>query len=84
MEFENGRILNSRFAKYRVPRFQDMPPEMEALLIDRTDQPPVGAGEAPILGIAPAIANAIFALTQMPLHTMPIGPALAARGYRLS
>jgi len=84
MEFENGRILNSRFAKYRVPRFQDMPPEMEALLIDRTDQPPVGAGEAPILGIAPAIANAIFALTQMPLHTMPIGPALAAHGYHLS
>ena len=68
IEFENGRIVNNVFSKYRVPRFRDVPP-MDALLIDRKDQPSVGAGEAPILGIAPAIANAIFAVTGIPLHS---------------
>jgi isoquinoline 1-oxidoreductase len=83
IEFENGRIVNNVFSKYRVPRFRDVPAGMDVLLIDRKDQPSVGAGEAPILGIAPAIANAIFALTQIPLHSLPRGPTLASRGYKL-
>jgi CO/xanthine dehydrogenase Mo-binding subunit len=83
IEFENGRILNNRFSKYRVPRFRDVP-VMDALLVDRKDQPSVGAGEAPILGIAPAIANAIYAVTGVPLHSLPMAPSLAARGYQLS
>lgn len=83
IEFENGRILNSVFSKYRVPRFRDVP-SMDALLIDRKDQPSVGAGEAPILGIAPALANAIFAVTHIPMHSLPMGPQLASHGYKLS
>jgi nicotinate dehydrogenase subunit B len=83
IEFDNGRIVNNRFSKYRVPRFRDVP-VMDALLIDRKDQPSVGAGEAPILGIAPAIANAIFAVTGVSLHALPMAPSLAARGYQLS
>jgi nicotinate dehydrogenase subunit B len=83
IEFENGRIVNNVFSKYRVPRFRDVPP-MDTLLIDRKDQPSVGAGEAPILGIAPAIANAIYAVTGIAAHSMPIAPVLAAQGYKLS
>jgi nicotinate dehydrogenase subunit B len=83
IEFDNGRIVNNVFSKYRVPRFRDVPAGMDVLLIDRKDQPSVGAGEAPILGIAPAIANAIFALTQIPLHSLPMGPTLASHGYKL-
>src|SRR5208283_6203568 len=63
IEFENGRIVNNVFSKYRVPRFRDVPP-IDALLIDRKDQPSVGAGEARILGIAPAIVNATSAITR--------------------
>jgi len=83
IEFENGRILNNLFSKYRVPRFQDVPP-MEALLIDRKDQPPVGAGEAPIIGLAPAISNAVFDATGIRLRSMPMGPLLAPHGLRFS
>jgi len=82
IEFENGRIVNNAFSKYRVPRFRDVPP-MDALLIDRKDQPAVGAGEAPILGIAPALANAIFALTHVSLHALPMAPELVPHGYHL-
>jgi nicotinate dehydrogenase subunit B len=84
IEFENGRIVNNVFSKYRVPRFRDVPATMDALLIDRKDQPSVGAGEAPILGIAPAIANAIFAVTNIAPHSLPMAPLLAAHGYKLA
>jgi isoquinoline 1-oxidoreductase len=83
IEYQNGRIVNNVFSKYRVPRFRDVPP-MEALLIDRKDKDPVGAGEAPIVGIAPAIANAIFAVTGERLRTLPMGPQLAAKGFLLT
>jgi isoquinoline 1-oxidoreductase len=83
IEFQNGRIVNNLFSKYRVPRFRDVPP-MDTLLIDRKDLPSVGAGEAPIVGIAPAIANAIFALTGIALHSLPMAPLLISHGYQLS
>lgn len=83
IEFENGRITNNLFSKYRVPRFRDIPP-IEALLIDRKDLPSVGAGEAPIVGIAPAIANAVFAVTQVRLRSTPLAPLLVSQGYQLS
>ena len=83
IEFENGRIINNAFSKYRVPRFRDVPP-VETLLIERKDERPVGAGEAPIVGIAPAISNAIFAVTGIRLRNMPMAPLLVSQGYQLS
>ena len=83
IEFENGRITNNLFSKYRVPRFRDVPP-IEAFLIDRKDQPAVGAGEAPIVGIAPAIANAVFAVTGIRLRSLPMAPGLVSQGFQLA
>jgi nicotinate dehydrogenase subunit B len=71
--FENGRITNPHFTKYRVPRFKDVP-EIEAVLLDRKDIPSAGAGETPIVGIAPAIGNAIFDATGVRLRTLPMVP----------
>ena len=71
IDFEDGKILNARFSKYRVPRFRDVP-AIEIVLIDRKDLPPAGAGETPIVTIAPAIANAIFAATGERIRSMPL------------
>jgi len=73
IKFENGRILNPHFAQYRVPRFSDAP-ALEVVLIDRKDLPSAGAGETPIVGIAPAIGNAIFAATGKRLRSLPMAP----------
>ncbi|HMD96181.1 MAG TPA: molybdopterin cofactor-binding domain-containing protein [Terriglobia bacterium] len=73
IEFENGRILNGRFSKYRVPRFSDVP-EIEIVLVDRKDQPSAGAGESPIVGLAPAVGNAIFGATDVRLRSLPMAP----------
>ena len=71
VKFENGRILNPHFSQYRVPRFSDMP-EIEVILVDRKDLPSAGAGETPIVGLAPAVANAIFSATGERLRSMPM------------
>jgi len=71
VKFENGRILNPHFSQYRVPRFSDMP-EIEVILVDRKDLPSAGAGETPIVGLSPAVANAIFSATGERLRSMPM------------
>jgi isoquinoline 1-oxidoreductase len=73
IEFANGRISNAHFAQYRVPRFRDIP-HIEAILLDRKDIPPAGAGETPIVGLAPAIGNAIFDATGIRLRSLPLAP----------
>src|SRR5204862_1152981 len=71
VRFDNGRILNPHFAQYRVPRFRDTP-LIEVVLVDRKDLPSAGAGETPIMGLAPAVGNAIFAATGVRLRSLPM------------
>jgi CO/xanthine dehydrogenase Mo-binding subunit len=73
IEFENGKILNGRLSQYRLPRFSDLP-AIETVLLDRKDIPSVGAGECPMIGLAPAIANAIFDATGVRLRALPLVP----------
>src|SRR5262249_6215931 len=71
VHFDNGRILNPRFSEYRLPRFSDLP-QIQVELVDRKDQPSMGAGETPLLGLAPAVANAIFNATGIRLRSLPL------------
>ena len=73
IRFENGKILNPHFSSYRVPRFSDTP-QIEVVLLDRKDLASTGAGETPIVAIAPAIGNAIFAATGTRLRSLPMAP----------
>ena len=59
---------------YRVPRLADLPAELRVVLVNRTDLPPVGGGETPIIAVAPAIANAIFRACGVRLRSMPLVP----------
>ncbi len=71
IQFENGKILNPGFSRYRVPRFKDVP-KIDVHLINNPDIPAAGAGETPIIAVAPAIGNAIFAATGAHIRSMPI------------
>jgi CO/xanthine dehydrogenase Mo-binding subunit len=71
LQFANGRILNPHFAQYRVPRFSDTP-QIDVVLIDRKDLPSAGAGETGLVGLAPAVGNAIFAATGKRLRSLPM------------
>lgn len=73
IHFDNGRIVNDKFSRYRVPRFSDVP-RIEVILVDRRDIAPAGAGEAPIMCVSPAIRNAILDATGVRLLSMPMVP----------
>jgi isoquinoline 1-oxidoreductase len=80
LEFRDGRILNPRFSRYRVPRFRDVP-RIDVHLVENRDIAPAGGGETPIIAAAPAIANAVFAATGVRLRDLPLrGDALRPPG----
>ena len=71
LRFDNGKLLNPKLSQYRVPRFADVP-AIETVLVDRKDLPSAGAGETPIVGLAPAVANAVFQATGKRVRSMPM------------
>jgi isoquinoline 1-oxidoreductase len=71
VQFENGRISNASFRRYRLPRFKDVP-ELDIHLLNRPDLDSVGGGETPIIAVAPAVANAVFHATGTRVRQMPI------------
>ncbi|HUK17836.1 MAG TPA: molybdopterin cofactor-binding domain-containing protein [Bryobacteraceae bacterium] len=73
IDFADGKIETNRLFRYRLPRFADMP-LIESVLLDRKDLPSAGAGETPIMGVAPAVGNAIFDATGIRIRSLPMVP----------
>ena len=71
IDFDHGVVRNAHLAQYRVPRFADVP-KIEVVLMDRKDKPAMGAGEAPIMGMAPAIGAAIHDATGSRPRSLPM------------
>lgn len=71
IHFTDGAITNGTFSDYRVPRIDDVPP-IEVVLLDRPDLPSAGAGETPMIAVAPAIANAVFDATRRRVRSLPL------------
>jgi isoquinoline 1-oxidoreductase len=71
IQLENGRVANASFAKYRPARFRDLP-KVDVVLLDKKDQDSAGAGETPIMAVAPALANAVFDAVGERVRSMPL------------
>ena len=71
IRIENNAIDNATFRRYRVPHFADVP-TLDIHLLNRPDLPSVGAGETPLIAVAPAIANAVFQATGQRIRRMPM------------
>jgi isoquinoline 1-oxidoreductase subunit beta len=67
---KNGRVEQHNFNDYRVLRINEAP-LIEVHLV-KSAEAPGGIGEPGTIGIAPAIANAIFALTGKRIRKLPI------------
>ncbi len=70
-EFENGQLLNASFARYRVPRINQVP-RIDVTLVGSDRNPSTGAGEPGIVPIAPAVANAVFDATGKRIRELPL------------
>lgn len=66
-----GRVQQSNFHDFHVLRLPDMP-EVDVEIVP-SEAPPVGAGEPGVPPIAPAVANALFAITGKRVRRLPIG-----------
>jgi xanthine dehydrogenase YagR molybdenum-binding subunit len=73
-----GRYINSNFADYHVPVNADTPP-IDVLFVNKADNiiSPTGAkgiGEIALVGVAPAITNAIYNATGKRIRQLPVTP----------
>lgn len=79
VDMRNGRIPNANLAEYAIPVHADAPPVMDVVFIDEHD-PHVnplgvkGVGEIAMVGVAPAIVNAIYHATGKRIRELPVTP----------
>jgi isoquinoline 1-oxidoreductase beta subunit len=71
---KNGRVEQSNFHDYRPMRMNEVP--LIETHIVASMETPGGFGEAPTSIVAPAVVNAIFAVTGKRIRTLPIDTAL--------
>ena len=79
-----GRPINNNFADYHVPVNADIP-AVEVLFVDKKDPytNPMGSkglGEIALVGMAPAVANAVFNATGKRIRSLPITPDKVMEG----
>jgi CO/xanthine dehydrogenase Mo-binding subunit len=68
--FENGEVKDKNLDTYRPLRMADVP-ELDINFIESTEFP-MGLGEPPVIAVAPAIGNAVFAATGTRVRDLPI------------
>ena len=76
VDSETGRIVNANIAEYLVPVNADVP-DIQAVLVandERTSNPlgAKGIGELPMVGVAAAVANAVYHATGVRVRNLPI------------
>jgi xanthine dehydrogenase YagR molybdenum-binding subunit len=79
VDARNGRVPNANLAEYALPVHADTPATMDVIFVDEHDPyvNPLGVkgiGELAMVGVAPAIANAVFHATGKRIREMPITP----------
>jgi isoquinoline 1-oxidoreductase beta subunit len=67
---DEGRVVQTNFHNYQVLRIDRMP-KVEVHIVP-SSAPPTGVGEPGTPPIAPAVANALFAATGKPYHSLPL------------
>ena len=67
---DEGRVVQTNFHNYQVLRMDQMP-SIEVHIVP-SSAAPSGVGEPGTPPIAPAVANALFAATGKPLHSLPL------------
>jgi xanthine dehydrogenase YagR molybdenum-binding subunit len=76
MDHRFGRYVTNDFAGYHIPAHADIP-QMDVLYVDKADTlaNPIGSkglGEIAIVGVAAAVANAVFHATGKRVRDLPI------------
>ena len=73
VQFDELRITRVDWQTYPILTFSEVP-EIEIVLINRADQPALGAGEPATVTTGAAVANAVFDATGVRLRQIPFTP----------
>jgi isoquinoline 1-oxidoreductase beta subunit len=73
---KNGRVQQNNFNDYRMLRINQVP-KIDVHVI-KSGEPPGGIGETGVTASIPALRNAIYAATGVPLRRMPVDRKLLA------
>jgi CO/xanthine dehydrogenase Mo-binding subunit len=85
LPIENGRVTTLSFADVKIPTISDLPEFQTILLESNEGDGPYkvrSIGEAPLLGVAPAIANAVRDATGVRFHDLPLTAEKVLAGLR--
>jgi nicotinate dehydrogenase subunit B len=81
LRFEGGRILDTNFDTYQLPRFSWVP-RIETVLVPNDALAPQGGGEPAIVNMGAVIANAVFDATGARLTRLPLTPERVLEAIR--
>lgn len=70
LDLQNGVVKQSNFHDYPILRMNEAP-KVEVVIVD-SNEAPTGVGEPGLPPIAPAVANAVFAITGQRLRSLPL------------
>lgn len=73
LRFDGGKILDTNFDSYTIPRFSWVP-KIETVLVKNDELAPQGGGEPAIVPMGAVIANAIFDACGARLERLPMTP----------
>ena len=73
VKFDRSRVTSNDWSSYPILTFSQLP-KIEVELIDRPDEPPLGAGEAACAAVGGALSNAVFDATGVRLRQIPFTP----------
>ena len=73
--FDRSNVTSVDWASYPIARAQDIPAQVDIVLINHSELPSSGAGEPSSRATAAAIANAIFDATGVRVRQTPLTPA---------
>jgi CO/xanthine dehydrogenase Mo-binding subunit len=82
VRFDPTRVTSTDWTSYPILTFPELPDAIDIDLIDRPDQPSMGAGEAATSPIPAAIANAVFAASGVRLREVPFIPERVLNGLK--
>jgi len=77
LKLDRGRVLNHNYTDYKIPTIENVP-DINCFVLETPEEGgPFGArgvGEPPMIGVAPAIANAVANAIGVEFNTFPITP----------
>jgi CO/xanthine dehydrogenase Mo-binding subunit len=78
--FDRSRVTSLDWASYPIITFNEIPDEIDIVLLDRPDLPPMRVGEPASESVWPGVANAVYDAIGVRLRQLPLTPPRVLAG----